>query len=46
VEKILSLRKQFENFDKAVKAAEELWAMIWVLNVEKYKYNINIFKKI
>ena len=46
MEKKLSLRKQFEKFDKAVKAAEELWAMKWVLDVEKYRYNIKIFLKI
>ena len=38
MEKILSLRKEFEKFDKAVKAAEEVLAIKWVLDVEKYRY--------
>ena len=38
MEKIVSLRKECGKFDEAVKAAEEVWAIKWVLNVEKYRY--------
>ncbi len=36
MEKINSLRKQFENFDIAIKASEDLWSKEWDLNVKKY----------